>query len=98
MVSGSILISRGGEVLLAKGFGLADREHGAANTESMPFRLASVSKSITAVVVLQLLDRSLLDLDATLDHFIVFSLYEVFAHYAPFFSFFIVAIRLIKCF
>jgi len=70
LVSGSILIAKGGEVLLAKGYGFADREHRAANTAHTPFRLASLSKSVTAVAVLQLVDKGLLDLGCTLEAFI----------------------------
>lgn len=70
LVSGSILIARGDEVLLAKGYGLADREHDAPNTANTPFRLASLSKSITAVAILQLVDRGVLDLSSALETFV----------------------------
>ena len=67
MVSGSVLIARGDEVLLAKGYGLADREHEASNTTSTPFRIASVSKSITAVAVLQLVEDGCVALETPLE-------------------------------
>ena len=41
LVSGSILIAKGGEALLAKGYGFADREHRAANTAHTPGALLS---------------------------------------------------------
>jgi D-alanyl-D-alanine carboxypeptidase len=70
MVSGSVLIAKRDEVLVLASYGLADREHGAPNTADTPFRIASVSKAVTATAVLRLVDDGKLELDATLDSFI----------------------------
>lgn len=67
MISGSVLIARNGEILVDYGFGLADREHGSPNLPTTPYRIASVSKSITAVATLQLVERGLIGLDDTLE-------------------------------
>ncbi len=50
--SGAVLVATNGEVMLAKGYGLANREHGIANTTNTIFRLASVTKQFTAMCVL----------------------------------------------
>ena len=52
--SGSILIAREGEVLVSKGYGLANREHGVPNTPQTKFRLGSVTKQFTATAILML--------------------------------------------
>jgi CubicO group peptidase (beta-lactamase class C family) len=63
LISGSVLIARGGEVLLAKGYGPADREHGVANGAETKFRLGSLTKQFTAAAVLLLEQRGLLRVD-----------------------------------
>ncbi len=63
MVSGSILIARDGHILLAKGYGIANREHDSANTAETVYSLASITKSFTAIAILQLWGQGLLSLD-----------------------------------
>lgn len=43
--SGSVLIARGGEILLSKAYGSASLEHGVRNAPKTVFHLASVSAS-----------------------------------------------------
>ncbi len=57
-------VSARGQVLWAQGFGLADVENGLAVTNSTRFRLGSISKPITAVAAMQLVEQGRLDLDA----------------------------------
>jgi CubicO group peptidase (beta-lactamase class C family) len=61
--SGSVLVTKGGEVLVRKGYGLADREHGIANTPATLFEIASASKQFTAAAVLKLESLGKLSLD-----------------------------------
>jgi CubicO group peptidase (beta-lactamase class C family) len=63
LVSGSVLIARDGDILLAKGYGLANRECGGPNTPETVHTLASITKSFTAIATLQLEERNLLSLD-----------------------------------
>jgi CubicO group peptidase (beta-lactamase class C family) len=70
VISGSILIGRRGRVEIAKGYGLANREHGVPCTPETPYRLASMTKSFTAVAILILEERGLLSVDDTLDTFL----------------------------
>lgn len=62
--SGSVLVARDGEVLLDRGYGLANREWNIPNDGDTKFRLASVTKQFTAVAVMILHERGLVDLDA----------------------------------
>lgn len=55
--SGAVLVARGDEIVLSKGYGLADREQGIANTPQTPFHIASMSKAFTAMVIMQLVEQ-----------------------------------------
>ncbi len=55
--SGTVLVSRGGQVLLSKGYGLATEEQDTPNTPQTKFRLGSVSKQFNAMVILLLQER-----------------------------------------
>ena len=50
--TGSVLIAQDGNVLLSKGYGLADRAQGIANTPQTRFRLGSNSRQFTAMAIL----------------------------------------------
>lgn len=59
-----VLVSRDGEIVYSRAAGLADREAGAPMAAEAVFRLASVTKAITAATALALADRDVLALDA----------------------------------
>lgn len=59
----ALAVVRGSEVLIARGYGRADSS-GRPVTAQTPFLAASLSKSITAVGVIQLVEAGKLDLDA----------------------------------
>jgi len=50
--SGAALVATNGNVVFAKGYGLANRELGVANTTNTIFRLGSVTKQFTAMCIL----------------------------------------------
>src|SRR5690606_32251675 len=52
-----------GEIVFARGFGLADAENDVAATPATVYRLASISKPVTAVLAMRLAERGLLALD-----------------------------------
>lgn len=54
---GAALIARDGKVLFAKGYGMANAEHGVPNTTRTKFRLGSITKQFTAASILQLEER-----------------------------------------
>lgn len=60
----SIAIAKDGKLVYAKGYGYANTTTGEKVTPSHLFRIASVSKPITAVAVLQLVETGQLSLDA----------------------------------
>ena len=62
--SGSVLVARDGEILFERGYGLANREWNVPNDGDTKFRLASVTKQFTAVAIMILHERGLIDLDA----------------------------------
>ncbi len=52
--SGSVLVAKGGKVVLNKGYGLADRQHGRPFTADTIFDIASIAKQFTAAAILKL--------------------------------------------
>ena len=54
---GSVLVARGGAVLLSKGYGSANLEWNIPNSPATKFRLGSITKQFTAASILLLEDR-----------------------------------------
>ncbi len=65
----SLALATDGEIRIASGYGLADVENNVPAKAVTVYRLASVSKPITAVAVLQLAEKGLLDLDAPIQKY-----------------------------
>ena len=60
---GSVLVARGNDVLLDKGYGSADLEWNIPNTPDTKFRLGSVTKQFTAASILLLEERGKLSVN-----------------------------------
>ena len=60
---GAVLVIRNGEVVLKKAYGMADVDASLPNTPKTRFLLASVTKTFTAIAIMQLHDRGLLSID-----------------------------------
>ncbi|MFN8525285.1 MAG: serine hydrolase domain-containing protein [Chloroflexota bacterium] len=60
----ALAVSRNGHLVLARGYGLADVSAGRQVQPDSLFRVASVSKPITAVAIMQLVEQERLSLDA----------------------------------
>jgi len=60
---GAILVMKGGETLIAQGFGMADIEWQVPVGADTSFRVGSLSKMFTAVAVLRLVEAGKVDLD-----------------------------------
>lgn len=60
----AVAVVRHGQLAYARGFGMADRENGVPVQPDSLFRIASISKPITAVAVLKLVEEGRLELDA----------------------------------
>jgi len=67
---GSALVAEGGVVILKRGYGLANREFGIPNTPDTKFRLGSITKQFTAVLVLQLIEQGKLKLEGKISDYL----------------------------
>lgn len=61
---GALAVLKNGRLVYAQGYGWADREEQIPARPTSLFRIASVSKPITAVAVLKLVEQGRLDMDA----------------------------------
>ncbi|MFN8374970.1 MAG: serine hydrolase domain-containing protein [Anaerolineae bacterium] len=68
--SGAVLVARGGRVLLSKGYGLANIEHDIPNTPQTVFRLGSMTKAFTAMLIMQLVEQGKLAIEDTLSRYL----------------------------
>jgi CubicO group peptidase (beta-lactamase class C family) len=68
--SGYVYISRKGVVLLDKAYGKADFQKGIENTKQTKFDIASLTKQITALAVMQLEEKKLLDVNDKIDKYL----------------------------
>ncbi len=66
IVGGTLAIAKDGRLALAKGYGLADEDARRPVTPRTLFCVASVTKAVTAVAALRLVDQGRLQLDARL--------------------------------
>src|SRR5690242_17473097 len=63
-------IVRDGGLVFFHGHGLADIASQTPITEDTAFRIASITKTFTAIAVMQLWEQGLLDLDAPANHYL----------------------------
>ena len=68
--NGSILIARKGQVLLSKGYGMANYELEVPNTPQTKFHIASISKTFTATAIMLLQERGSLQVSDPLTKYI----------------------------
>ena len=68
--NGALLIAHKGAIVYQKGFGLANREWNIPNTTHTKFQIASLTKSFTAVLVMQLVAEKKLDLETSITHYL----------------------------
>ncbi len=68
--SGSVLVAKGGRVLVKKGYGMANIELGVPNTPETKFRLGSITKQFTATAILQLAAAGKLSVDDKISKYI----------------------------
>lgn len=70
IIGGAVAAGRSDRVLYERAFGFADREEGRAATTDTPFALASVTKPITAIAIMMLVDEGKVDLDAPVNRYL----------------------------
>jgi len=66
----SIGVAQGSEILLAKGYGFAHLEHSVPATAETVYRLGSITKQFTAVLILQLVEEGKLRLEDELANYL----------------------------
>ena len=54
---GTILVAQKGNVLISKGYGLADRENDVSNTSQTKYAIGSMGKAFTAMAIMMLQER-----------------------------------------
>lgn len=67
---GEVVIARDGEIVYQRSFGFADQEKTVPATPDHYYRLASVSKLVTAVAVMRLVETGRLDLDGNIGNYL----------------------------
>jgi CubicO group peptidase (beta-lactamase class C family) len=70
--SGAILVAHKGQILLDKAYGYADISEGVRNQKDTKFLIGSLTKSFTAVTVMQLVEEGLLDLHTPVSEYLTY--------------------------
>ena len=70
--NGSVLVGENGNVFFEKGYGYADREQKLQNTPETKFRIASLTKQFTAMLIMQLVEQGKIKLDAKLSDYLTY--------------------------
>lgn len=68
--NGAILVAKNGKVVFEHYPGVADHENKTPMAADVPVHVASISKTITAVTVLRLVDQGKIALDSSVSHYI----------------------------
>ena len=68
--NGSVLVAENGNVILNKGYGYANMEWDVPNTTDTKFRLASITKQFTAMLIMQLVEEGKIDLNGKLSDYL----------------------------
>lgn len=68
--SGTILVANNHEILESRAYGLANREFHVKNSMDTRFNIASITKTFTAVAILQLYDQGKLELNKPIGYYI----------------------------
>lgn len=68
--NGSVLVAQNGEVVYEKGFGYANMEWSIPNSPDTKFRIGSVTKQFTAVMILKLVEAGEVSLDGKITDYL----------------------------
>jgi CubicO group peptidase (beta-lactamase class C family) len=66
---GNVLVAEEGRIIVKESFGEADRLNNVGNTDTTKFLIASISKPITAVLILRLVGKKIIGLDDTVNKY-----------------------------
>jgi CubicO group peptidase (beta-lactamase class C family) len=67
---GTVLVSEKGRIIFKKGFGLANREWDLPLTPEAKFRLGSITKQFTSMLIMQLVEQKKIDLQGKLSSYL----------------------------
>ncbi|MCU7494108.1 MAG: serine hydrolase [Ignavibacteria bacterium] len=67
---GSLLVSDKGSVVLKKGYGMANIEWNIPNTPDTKFRLGSITKQFTSMLIMQLVEKGKINLDGKITDYL----------------------------
>jgi CubicO group peptidase (beta-lactamase class C family) len=70
MFDGAVLVAENGKIIYQDAFGLANREWNILNTTDTKFMIGSISKPITATLMLILVQKGLVSLDKTIEDYL----------------------------
>jgi CubicO group peptidase (beta-lactamase class C family) len=68
--NGSVLIKKEGKILLSKSYGLADKEKNIAASDTTQYRIGSLTKTFTSLLIMQLIAENKLALQDTIGKYI----------------------------
>ena len=69
-LNGTVLVADGGEVIFKKGYGLANMEWDIANEPNTKFRLGSITKQFTSMLIMQLVAEGKIQLDEKMTNYL----------------------------
>jgi CubicO group peptidase (beta-lactamase class C family) len=70
LFNGTALVAENGKVIYKSGFGMANMEWSIRNTPDTKFRLGSITKQFTAMLILQLVDQGKVKLDGKISDYL----------------------------
>jgi CubicO group peptidase (beta-lactamase class C family) len=70
--NGTVLVAERGKVIFKKGYSLANREWNIPNQPNTKFRLGSITKQFTSMLILQLVESGKIDLQGKLSDYLPF--------------------------
>jgi CubicO group peptidase (beta-lactamase class C family) len=68
--SGAVLVSEGGNVIYKKGIGYANAEWRIPNAPDVKYRLGSITKQFTSMLIMQLVEKGKINLDGKLSEYL----------------------------
>lgn len=68
--NGSVLVKKNGKVILLKGYGLADKENNISASGTTQYRIGSLTKTFTSLLVMQLVAENKLSLQDTIGKYL----------------------------
>lgn len=69
--NGAVLVADKGKVIFKKGYGMANMEWDIPNTASTKFRLGSITKQFTSMLIMQLVEQGKLKLDGKITDYLL---------------------------